>query len=170
MERNLFWGVKAPNKKIYLIDGHHKVRSLMNLGLESLPITIVDDLSNLSEHHFWETMITNKWIYLKNHHGEELSSSELPHSFKELKNDPYRSLAWFIRKNKIYKKDGKPFQEFEWANFLRKNLSGIEITSLEDIRQNSDHILNLIYSPPALELRGHQGDGDKQEYLDTNIY
>ncbi len=36
-----------------------------------------------------------------------------------LKNDPYRSLATFLREQGIYSKEQTPYIEFQWADAFR---------------------------------------------------
>ena len=170
LTRNFFLGVRDHKKKIHLIDGHHKVRSLLNLGVESIPVTIVEDYSALTESEFWETMKIKKYVYLSDCQGNPAEISDIPKSFEKLGNDTFRSLAWFIRKNKIYVKDGKPFQEFEWADFLRKKLADIELSNAADIEINQKKILDVIYSEEALKLRGHLGNRNRISRINTKIY
>lgn len=170
VEKALFWGVKDRNEVVHLIDGHHKVRSLMNLDFKTLTISLAGDYSNLSEELFWEKMQKNDFIYLFDHEGKPSGIESLPLSFCQLKDDPFRSLAWFVRKNKVYAKDDKPFQEFEWANYLRNALGNIDISSLTSINANSASIIEALYTEEALKLRGHRGSQKKIKEIKTSLY
>lgn len=44
----------------------------------------------------------------------------LPKDIRGLADDPYRSLAWFVRKAGAYENSEKTFGEFNWANCFRK--------------------------------------------------
>ncbi len=49
----------------------------------------------------------------------------LPNDIRGLADDPYRSLAWFVRKAGAFENSEKNFAEFTWANFFRsKKLPG----------------------------------------------
>ena len=51
------------------------------------------------------------------------TSSDLPKSVTELKDDPFRSLAGELRRVGGFAKDTTPFSEFLWADFLRRQMS-----------------------------------------------
>ena len=44
--------------------------------------------------------------------------------------DPYRSLAWLVRRNGGYCKTSSEFAEFKWADWLRPRFSTLEIQDL----------------------------------------
>ena len=62
------------------------------------------------------------WCYLKDDEGILRSPLELPNSLSELKDDPYRSLAWMLEKCEAYVDSNIPFAEFLWADFLRERV------------------------------------------------
>jgi len=112
--------------KFYLVD-HHHLASGLYLGLNE---TLGDDLcvyvrvlgngSSLAEPYFWKTMHQNNWVYLFDENGGgPQPPAKLPTHIKDLKYDPYRSLAWLVRDHHGYLKNNAPFSEFKWANFFR---------------------------------------------------
>ena len=48
--------------------------------------------------------------------------SAIPKSLKDLKDDPYRSLAGFVRAEGGFAKVQTPFAEFLWADFYRGSI------------------------------------------------
>lgn len=112
--------VKGPNNQLYVIDHHHSVLAFREFGYNKVHVEVLEDYSKLSEKDFWEKMIEKKWVYLKDEKGVEKSYKELPKNFSELKDDPYRALAGFVRDEGGFKKTGKPFEEFSWAEVFRK--------------------------------------------------
>lgn len=71
-------------------------------------------------------MKENKYIWLYDHVGVEIALEKflelLPKTIRDLKNDPYRSLASILKKKGVYKKNQAPFSEFVWVNYFRKHL------------------------------------------------
>lgn len=115
----------GPNNKPYMIDRHHLVRCCWELGIESVCVNVTSDLSHLSVEDFWEVMIKARWCHLYDQFGSGPHSYELlPENIRSMSNDPYRSLAWVLRENKVFIKQGNkvPFIEFYWANYLRKGV------------------------------------------------
>jgi hypothetical protein len=46
----------------------------------------------------------------------------LPAHVKDLSNDPYRGLAWYVRTHFGYNKMPADFAEFQWAQFFRMRM------------------------------------------------
>ncbi len=68
-------------------------------------------------------MYQNNWVYLFDElGGGPLPPEALPAHIKDLKFDPYRSLAWIVREHHGYLKNDAPFSEFKWANFFRTHI------------------------------------------------
>jgi len=84
-----------------------------------------------------------------------LSPVLLPEKIKMLQDDPYRSLAWLVRKNGGYKKTAIPFAEFKWARYFRKKikLSGKK----HAIKDALPLALELARDPEAENLPGYIG-------------
>ena len=114
--------VLGPNKEIYLIDHHHHVRACWELGIKSVHVKVVADLSQISMHRFWEEMKNKKWVYELDQFGNRICGLYLPDNIKGLADDPMRSLAWMVREKGGFKKVDSPFSEFHWADFFRSYL------------------------------------------------
>jgi hypothetical protein len=115
----------GPNNIFYIIDHHHLSRAIHNLNLENVYYKILEDWSELNEKDFWNKMEKSKYIWLFDHTGNNINLDKflllLPDHVKDLRNDPYRSLAGIIRKRGYYEKDWSPFSEFQYANYFREN-------------------------------------------------
>lgn len=117
--------VVGPNNVHYMIDRHHLVRCCWELGIEKVVVNEIADLSHLSTEAFWEVMKTAKWCYLYDQFGNGPHSENLlPESIRTMSDDGFRSLAYFLRDDKVYNKNSNkvPFIEFYWANYLRKKI------------------------------------------------
>jgi hypothetical protein len=67
-------------------------------------------------------MDNKRWVYPYDVKGERRHFKDLPKSIKDLKDDPYRSLAGELRRAGGFAKDTTPFSEFLWADFLRRRI------------------------------------------------
>jgi hypothetical protein len=114
--------VVGPNGNFYLIDKHHLTYAAYQEGWRHTYGEVVANLSDLSESEFWKEMQRRNWTRLKGPKGEVLSPDELPKHIRGLKDDPYRSLAWLVRKSDAFQKKDIPFAEFEWADFFRSRI------------------------------------------------
>lgn len=127
--RHLIPAVLGPQGKPYLIDHHHLARALFDEGVEEVAITVVADLSGLKRGAFWFYLENRSWTHLYDARGKRRSHEDLPDSVVGLVDDPYRSLAGALRRAGGYAKETTPFNEFLWADFLRRR---IKRTSVEE--------------------------------------
>jgi hypothetical protein len=114
--------VVGPNGKYYLVDRHHTMRAAHMEGRTKVWAEVIDNLSHLSQGEFEEEMIQRKWVRLTDESGKKMKFSDLPRHVKDLKDDPYRSLAWLVRQSEAFSKSTKPFAEFEWADYFRDRI------------------------------------------------
>lgn len=119
-------GVLGPDHKFFLIDHHHLCISLLMAEQSSVLIRPVADLSHLSERRFWNVLDARGWCHPYNSKGKRKKFSDIPDSLTKLVDDPYRSLAGFVRNAGGYAKNEAPFSEFQWADFLRDALPGLK--------------------------------------------
>lgn len=116
-----------------LIDGHHDVLSSMKLQAKTVPITVIEDVSDLSPEEFWEEADERGWSYLYSVTGEKIDP---PASFADLVDDPNRYFAALVARKFKLNADGSyiskgaeyplwvkidkdiPFIEFKISNAL----------------------------------------------------
>ena len=115
--------VIGPEWKYFIIDHHHFVLALELANHDHCYCKIVKDLSTLPSEIFWKKMNQARWVHPYDENGKKRAISEIPSIVKKLKDDPYRSLAAFVRNTWIFKKTLSPFAEFEWADFFRKHIA-----------------------------------------------
>lgn len=133
--------VLSPDNKMYLIDHHHLGLALWRLAerfsdehshakkgdnpyLECC-FTIVKDFSktDLTHEEFFQSMESINMLHPYDENGKKISPGKIPRHIADLKDDPYRSLAGFVRKAGGFQKSDAPFTEFKWADFFRDKIS-----------------------------------------------
>ena len=113
--------VIGPNEILFIVDHHHYTSALLIAGVTHSYVRVLDDLSNLSDEKFWQNLKKRHWAYFGDGHGGEIPLEDLKKikNVYGLKDDPYRSLAAFVRDEGGFKKVEEPFVEFKWADFFR---------------------------------------------------
>jgi hypothetical protein len=117
------------SKRFYLVDHHHLVRALYDVLHKErgkdicVYVKVMANASTLEDVYFWKSMHAQNWVYLFDRSGGGPQQPEtLPTHIKDLKFDPYRSLAWIVREHHGYVKTNAPFSEFKWANYFRTRI------------------------------------------------
>ena len=119
LERHMVPVVIGPGKELFLIDHHHLARALLEEKVESVFVTVVDDLSMVKGQTFWTYMEFHGWTHPYDGKGRRRDYADLPKAIVDMIDDPYRSLAGELRDAGGYAKDAQPYAEFVWADFLR---------------------------------------------------
>ena len=114
--------ILAPDKNLYVVDHHHFLSVCYQTGIKKVEVKIVKDLShskmNFSQFWKWMEKTRNAYPYCQFGEGPR-KPFYLPRDIRGLADDPYRSLAWFVRKSGAFENSDKNFAEFQWANFFR---------------------------------------------------
>jgi hypothetical protein len=94
----------------------------MEEGMKEMFVLPVARLERLSQDAFW-TMLDNRgWMHPFDGKGRRRPYDEIPHSLRDMDDDPFRSLAGALRRAGGYAKDTTPFSEFLWADYLRRRI------------------------------------------------
>lgn len=153
--------VIGPDHQFFIVDHHHFAVALLDIGEKKTLAKIIANYSSLSWDEFWEKMIKNKWIYPYNENGKEVSIDQIPKHLAQLKDDPYRSLAWLVRIHQGYHKTDIPFADFEWANYFRDKIKlPLDSTTYTDKKAWDSALkkaLSLSKSSKASHLPGYNG-------------
>lgn len=148
--------VKGPNQELYMIDHHHMSRSLHDSDHSKIYVEVVRDWSDLSISEFWEKMDKAGFAYLLDTEGKKITYADLPTSVTELKDDPFRSLAYFARKQGAYEKSSTPFAEFKWAAYYRTYFTSEDLE--KDWLGTLNKALDLSFTQEAAKLPGYKGE------------
>ncbi len=148
--------VRSPNGQLYVVDRHHFLSVCYHLDIDEVSVEIVKDFkgSKLTYRQFWTWMQKQRNCFLYCQFGSGPHQEfYLPRDVRGLADDPYRSLAWFVRKAGGFENSDKNFAEFLWANFFRgkKLLNHQGIAGFENALVKAVH---LAQSPAAKHLPG----------------
>lgn len=146
--------VVGPNNELYIIDHHHLVRAAMEAGISKVFVTQEADLSALSQNDFWNAMKEKKWVYLLDENGQGPHPPEsIPKDVRQLKDDPFRSVAWAVRERGGFDKIGTPFSEFHWANYFRRSIT---TDPTKDFKAAVEEAMQAAKSDAAKDLPGYK--------------
>jgi hypothetical protein len=150
--------VLGPKERRYVTDHHHLALALRDEGVKNVVTTVILDLSHLELEAFWVVLDNRGLTHPFDQHGKRRSYRDIPHSVDELVDDPYRSLAGELRWVGGYAKDTAPFSEFQWADFLRRNIDREKIKT--HFKRALDEARKLARSKQAGYLPGWCGKTD----------
>ena len=121
--------VEGPEEKLYITDHHHLGRAVLDQNLTTGFFLIEADLSQLSLEVFWPEMDKHKWVHPYDENGTLKSFVDIPRHLTHLIDDPYRSIAGYVRNAGGYQKTDAAFSEFLWADFFRSRITLTEVHS-----------------------------------------
>ncbi len=149
--------VVAPDGKMYLVDHHHFLCVAYHVGIKKVRISIVKTFSDrqMSYSQFWKWMFKTRNAYPFCQFGEgPRKALYLPHDIRGLADDPYRSIAWFVRKAGGFQNSNRNFAEFKWANFFRSRRL-LDRHGLVGLPEALKKASRLAQSPAARHLPGY---------------
>ena len=114
--------VFGPKGRLYITDHHHLARALCEARVETGLFSVEADLSDLHPEAFWTEMDARRWVHPVDTAGKRLGGDALPNHIKGLVDDPYRSLAGYVRNAGGFEKTDTAFAEFSWADFFRRHI------------------------------------------------
>ncbi|HYL00354.1 MAG TPA: ParB-like protein [Steroidobacteraceae bacterium] len=146
------WG---PDGKLYITDHHHLGRAAEEAGIDTGFFNVEEDFSSLPIAQFWPRMSAASWAHPIDQHGKPVSFALIPDRLLKLVDDPYRSLAGYVRDAGGYDKSPTAFCEFQWADFFRARVRiGPTRADFNDAVAVG---LKLATSAAAAKLPGYKG-------------
>lgn len=155
LDSHWFPAVLGPRGRYHIVDHHHLGLALHEEGVEHVKVMVLADLSYLEIAIFWRVMEQRNWAHPFDRSGKRRDYDAIPEKIPQLVDDPYRSLAGFLRTAGGYAKDTSPFAEFLWADYLRQHITPAQIRNSMDIAVRE--ALGLAKSPLARYLPGWSG-------------
>ena len=109
--------------RYFVVDGHHTLSGILKAWKpRELEVELREDYSHLqAPEDFWKKMV-DEGLFYDRCLGETVKPIDLPGRFEDLLDDPFRSVAWLIRKMGAYDDLKLPYQEFRVADFLREHM------------------------------------------------
>jgi len=123
LEAHAIPAVHGLNNQLYITDHHHLGRALFDDRFDSAFFLVEADLSALDETSFWQHMQQQHWAHPIDASGKHRDYACIPHHLEGLLDDPYRSLAGYVRNAGGYAKTLTAFAEFLWADFFRTRIA-----------------------------------------------
>ena len=115
--------VLGPDRKFHMVDHHHLAYAARMSGRENIYLKLLQDWSKIdSMDKFWEMMKAKNLVFLFDQKGKTIPISDLPTSVMRMLDNPYRSLAYFVREKECFRKSKAPFAEMLWAIFFATNM------------------------------------------------
>jgi hypothetical protein len=148
--------VISPEGDLYIVDHHHFLCVCYHVGVEKVRVKVVKDLSKarMGYEKFWAWMLKNRSAYPFCQFGEgPRKALYLPKDIRGLADDPYRSIAWFVRKSGGFENSDRNFAEFQWANFFRKH-GLLDRGGPQSMQSALTKAVKLAQSPAAMRLPG----------------
>lgn len=146
--------VLGPHGRIFITDHHHLARAAWEAGVSVGYLDVQDDLSKLTLEAFWSEMDRNAWVHPLDENGVRHYYSSIPSHLRDLTDDPYRSLAAYVRNAGGYDKTPAAFAEFVWADFFRRSVP-IELVR-EDFHAAVRMAVPLAHGHHAKRLPGYR--------------
>ncbi len=146
--RHMIPVIVGPGNHSYLIDNHHLARALYEEGVQNVLTLVIADLRKLDDSAFWFVMDNRGWLHPYDERGKRRTHADLGASVRDLRDDPFRSLAGELRRAGGYAKETIPFTEFLWGDFLRRRIKR------KDVEKRFERALKT-----ALEL-AHTAEAD----------
>ena len=156
--------VRGPGDGLFITDHHHGASALAMASHPDALCIIVPRPAFATPEEFWRGLVTDRLVRLADQDGRSISPSELPPSLAAMPDDPYRSLAWRLRKAGGYCRSmmrQKEFAEFVWADWLRQQPSLPIVKVRHSSKAMVDQAVELARSPAASVLPGYIGDRPK---------
>lgn len=157
LRENPLPAVAGPDGEMHLTDHHHLGRALQELKIKDCYFIVQHDLSKLPDEKFFDLMKVLELIYPFDENGLERPCSEIPKHLSGLKDDPYRSLAGFVRKAGGYQKVPKAYLEFQWANFFRPLIPKEHLITHEGMKKSVVQAIDIAQSEQAKHMLGWTG-------------
>lgn len=143
------------------VDHHHEARAAWEADIDDVYAHRYFDeemhakLKGLSRDEFYAVTRAMGLFYDRDQFGAgPHDPNHLPEDVRGLADDPYRSVAWQVRKRGGYDKSEVPFAEFRWAQFFRARLKTYPTKA--DFEKAVLEAMTLVHASAAKGLPGYK--------------
>jgi len=156
--------VHGPNGGLFITDHHHGADA-WRLAKHPMAYCRIDDGGKSgSEAGFWSDLSARGLVHLEDARGKSIAPAQLPAHLAAMPDDPYRSLAWRLRKQGGFcraEMARMDFAEFIWADWLRSRLPMPSSTDGASTKPFVARALSLALGKSASGMPGYVGDKPK---------
>ena len=115
--------VRNRQGQLWMVDRHHRLRALLEMDADvSTYGYVIAELDSVNRNDALEALQQRGWLYLHDGRGNgPWAPSSLPTSLLDLQDDPYRSLVWKLKKERLIKPQPLipdpwgSYHEFRWG-------------------------------------------------------
>jgi hypothetical protein len=158
--------VRGPDGLLYVTDHHHGARAWIEARQKMGTCQIQTDRVSTDSTQFWADLKTLKLVRLADQNGAPITVAQLRlMKLETLPDDPYRTLAYLVRKRNgfcraLMTAENKEFAQFEWADWLRKRpeLNNPPGPNGDWSKRKRDAAVALAKSVAAKDLPGYHGN------------
>lgn len=114
--------VRGSGGALFITDHHHGADAWRLAGHPSVLCQIVERPAFTTDAAFWSGLVADRLVHLADADGRPVTHDQLPVNLAAMPDDPYRSLAWRLRKAGGFCRSAmkeKEFAEFVWADWMR---------------------------------------------------
>jgi hypothetical protein len=153
--------IRGPGGALFVTDHHHSADAWRLAGRPIAVCEIGERVVSANDTEFWSGLINDRLVHLADADGKPISPEQLPASLEAMPDDPYRSLAWRLRKEGGFCRSTMPqkeFAEFIWADWLRKQPELPADAVRASAKKTLPAALALARSAAAKDVLGYVGD------------
>lgn len=114
--------IRGPGGELFITDHHHGADAWLRAGRPMAVCRIDKGPAFGTEAEFWAGLEAVRLVRLRDEHGRPITPAQLPKSLDQMPDDPFRTLAWRVRKAGGFcrhEMEQTEFAEFTWADWLR---------------------------------------------------
>jgi hypothetical protein len=128
--------VQGPGSDLFVVDHHHGALAWLKAGYTAGSCQFLDVKLPSEPDAFFAAADGQKLARLKDENGATIAPDRLPKTLGAEPDDPYRTLAWLVRKAdgfcRALMDPAPPFAEFAWADWLRPRLDAPPVAAATD--------------------------------------
>jgi hypothetical protein len=175
--------IKGPDSNLYIVDHHHGAAAWLLAGHPQAQCVIVDRKISGSKDEFLAELEKgceadpnsqakpghNCKVHLEDKNGNKLAVGRLPDGLAQMGDDPYRSLAWYVRNAGGFCRsdmNSKDFAEFVWADWLRPRVTLPANWTPENGKTAANEAMELVTSDVAKNVPGWVGKNPSHKCAD----
>lgn len=143
------------------VDHHHEARAAWEAGIEDaythryFDDEMHDRIKALPRAAFYAVTRAMGLFYDRDQFGAgPHDPNHLPEDVRGMADDPFRSVAWQVRKRGGYDKSSLPFAEFRWAGYFRERAKTYPTRG--DFEQAVVEAMQIVHDSAAKDLPGYK--------------